>query len=242
MVGAHRAGARVDDGLHLALQAFADLLRLVQRLALAGLDQRGGEQRLAEGGEQLLRHTVVGHAQADGAARRMRDAARHLLGRLEDEGERPRRAELHQPVLAVVDARIAGQLAQVAAQQREVVLVVDAADAPQVLDRGLVVEMADERVARIGRDRGDAAGVQDLRRLLQQADLRVLGMDFEVLRHGPDCPCPAARALQSPMVSALTVEAGTGTRADSRAFSHTAAAPQAAITAMPAKAQASGTW
>ena len=45
---------------------------------------------------------------------------------------------------------------------------VDAADPPQLLGRGLVVEMADEGVAGVGRDRGDPAGVQDLRRLLEK--------------------------------------------------------------------------
>ena len=91
---------------------------------------------------------------------------------------------LEQSVLAVIDARITGQLRQVAAQQREMVLVVDPADAAQRLRRVLVVEMAHQRVARVGRYRADATRVQDLRRLLEQAQLRVVGVHFEVLRHG----------------------------------------------------------
>jgi len=139
--------------------------------------------RMAEQLEQGTGDGVIGHAQSDRAPRRMRDAPRHLLGGLEDEGERPRRAHFQQAVLAVVDPRIAGQHAQVPAKQRQVVLVVDAANAAEVLGRRLVVEMADECIAAVCRHGCDAAGVQDLRRLLQQAQLRVLRVDFEKLRH-----------------------------------------------------------
>jgi hypothetical protein len=57
------------------------------------------------------------------------------------------------------------------------VLVVDAANPPQLFGGVLVVEMADQGVARIGGNRRDAAVVQDLRGLLQQARLRVVGVD-----------------------------------------------------------------
>jgi hypothetical protein len=41
--------------------------------------------------KQRLQRRVLGHAQADGLALRVADAARHFLAGLEDEGERPRR-------------------------------------------------------------------------------------------------------------------------------------------------------
>ena len=157
---------------------------VVHRLGLAGGDQRRRQQRLAERRQQRLRDRVVGHAQADRAARRVRQSPWHLLGCLEDEGVGAGRALLEQPELAVVDAREARQLGQVAAQQRQVVLVVDFAQPAQLLGGSLVVEVAHQRVARVGRDRRYAAGVQDLRRLLQQARLRIQRVDLEVLRHG----------------------------------------------------------
>jgi hypothetical protein len=61
---------------------------------LAARDQRGGQQRAAVQRQQLLQHLVVGHAQADGLALRMAQAARHLAGGFEDEGERARRRRL----------------------------------------------------------------------------------------------------------------------------------------------------
>jgi len=83
-----------------------------------------------------------------------------------------------------------------------VVLVVDTADAAQRLGRGLVIEMAHQRIARIGGDRRNAAGVQDLRRLLQQPVLRILGVDFKILRHGPDCRRRGDRLQRTDIASA----------------------------------------
>jgi hypothetical protein len=62
-----------------------------------------------------------------------------------------------------------------------VVLVVDAADAAQFLDRALVVQVAYQRVAGVGRQRDDAAAMDDLRGLLDQARLRILGVDVKEL-------------------------------------------------------------
>ena len=147
-------------------------------------DQRGGEQRRAVHLQQVLQHLVVRHAQADGLALRMAHAPRHFAGGVEDEGEGARGRRLQQPVLLVVHARVVGHLAQVAAQQREVVLVVDPADLAQPVGRGLVVQVAGDRVAGV-RGHGDhAAAVEDGHRLLQQARLRVVGVQFEVLGHG----------------------------------------------------------
>jgi hypothetical protein len=60
------------------------------------------------------------------------------------------------------------QLAQVAAQQGQVVFFVDAANAAQALDGALVVQVAHQRIAGIRRHGDDAAAVDDLRRLLDQ--------------------------------------------------------------------------
>ena len=113
----------------------------------------------------------------------MAQAARHFLGCFQDEGIGTGRGRFQQPVLAVVDARILRNFAQIAAQQGQVMLVVDAADAAQAFHRALVIQMADQRIAGIGRQRDDAAGVDDLRRLLDQPQLRIFGMDLKKLAH-----------------------------------------------------------
>jgi hypothetical protein len=63
---------------------------------------------------------------------------------------------------------------------------IDAADAAQAFSGALVVEVADQGVGRIGRNRGDASAVQDRRGLLDQSGLRIVGVDVKVLRHGRD--------------------------------------------------------
>ena len=63
------------------------------------------------------------------------------------------------------------------------VLVVDLADLAQALGGALVVEVADQGVAGVGGHGDDAAGVQHLGGLPQQAHLGVVGVDVEVLGH-----------------------------------------------------------
>lgn len=66
------------------------------------------------------------------------------------------RSGLEQPVLAVVDAREVADLGRVAAQQREVMALVQAAQAAQAVGRVLIVQARDHRVAGIGGHRHQA--------------------------------------------------------------------------------------
>jgi hypothetical protein len=63
-------------------------------------------------------------------------------------------------------------------------LLVEAANPAHALDRVLVVEVARERVARIGRHRDHAALADDVGGLLDEARLRIIGMNPEELGHG----------------------------------------------------------
>ena len=63
-------------------------------------------------------------------------------------------------------------------------LFIHATDAAQALDGALVVELAHQRVAGIGGQGHHAAGLDDLRRLFDQAQLRILGVNLEKLTHG----------------------------------------------------------
>src|SRR5512133_3862086 len=62
-------------------------------------------------------------------------------------------------------------------------LFIDAADAAQALHRRLVVETRDQRVAGIGRQRDDAAGLDDLRGLPEQPQLGIFRMYLKELSH-----------------------------------------------------------
>src|SRR3569623_3789774 len=62
-------------------------------------------------------------------------------------------------------------------------LVVDAANAAQALDRILVVQPASQRITGIGRQRDDAAAIDNLNRLLDQSELRIIRMNLKELAH-----------------------------------------------------------
>src|SRR5579859_6283437 len=55
--------------------------------------------------------------------------------------------------------------------------------APQSQHRGLVTDMASQRVAGVGRIGDDAAFAHDRRRARNQAALRMGGLNLEILRH-----------------------------------------------------------
>jgi hypothetical protein len=187
------AGAGVDHRRNAVGEVLKNHLRVVERLGLAGRDQGGGQQRRTVQGQQFLQHLVVGHAQPDGLALGVAQAPGHFLGGFENEGEGAGRGLLEQAKLLVVHDGVVGQLAQVAAQQGQVVLLVDAADAAQLVGRRLVVEVAGQRVARIGRDGHDAAAIEQGRGLLEQANLGIVRMDAEMLGHGVSLSCQRRR-------------------------------------------------
>ena len=75
-----------------------------------------------------------------------------------------------------LDPRVAPDLAQIATDEREMVVPVSLANASNPLQRVLVADVAAERVAGIRRIHDQAAGAQDLDGATDQAQLRVLGM------------------------------------------------------------------
>ena len=127
------ARAAVEHQVDVVLEAPPDLVRIGERQLVAGQRERRRQQRLAERGEQRLRDRMVGNPQPDRLAARVEEAPRQLARRLQDERVAARRERSEQTVAGVVDARVGAELREVAAHQREVVALVDAADAAQAL-------------------------------------------------------------------------------------------------------------
>src|SRR5262249_24020511 len=106
---------------------------------------------------------------------------RHLARSGQQEGEATRYAFLDDTELPVVELDVATDLGQIAAHQREMVLVVNLPQGTDTLDRRHVVEAAAQRIAGV-RGIGDhATGAQDGSGLAHESRLRILGMDGEVL-------------------------------------------------------------
>ncbi len=101
----------------------------------------------------------------------------------QQEGERPGCGGFQQAELRRIHARVAADLGQVAAHQREVMVLVGVADAADALQRVLVADMAAQRVAGIGGIGDDAARADDFRGLPYKAQLRVFRVQFEVFGH-----------------------------------------------------------
>ena len=59
----------------------------------------------------------------------------------------------------------------------------DAADLPHAVERGFIAEVPPKGVAGIGRVHDDAAVADNLGRAVEQPQLRIDWMDFEVLTH-----------------------------------------------------------
>ena len=178
-------------------------MRIVQRFGFSRRNQGGRQQRRAQKGQQVLQDFVVRQAQAYGFARRVAQAARHLFAGLQDKGVRAGRGAFEQAELAVIDPGVAGQFAQVAAQQGQVVFVVHATDATQAVGCGFVIKMADQRVAGIGGNRQHAAFFQHGHGLLEQARLRVVRVDFKQLGHAGLCAGDALSGCAKPATPKL---------------------------------------
>jgi Aldehyde dehydrogenase family len=184
------AVAGVDHGVHGVADPLVDLPALGHRLVLAGQQQRGGDERLAELGQQRLGHRVAGDPDADRLLARMLQHARHLPGRREDERIAAGSRRLDGAEHRVGHEHVLAQLGEVLAHKREMMPLVKVADRPHPRDAVLAAELAPQRVAGIGRVRDHAARPHDICDLADRAPLRVRGMDVEVPGHATSLESP----------------------------------------------------
>src|SRR5690606_1179996 len=120
----------------------------------------------------------------DGLLLRVQQPPRHLLGGGQDERVLPRSRRLDRTEHRVVDVDELAQLGEVLAHEREVVPVVEPADAPDAVETLTVVERGAEREARVGRV-GDQPSLPDeVHDLPDRTRLWVVRMHVVVDRHG----------------------------------------------------------
>src|SRR5581483_4537696 len=86
-------------------------------------------------------------------------------------------------IVRIGEPGVQRHLREVAANQGEVMPVVERAYTADALHGRLVPDVAADRITRIGRVDDHAAVAHDLDGALYQARLRILGVNFEVLRH-----------------------------------------------------------
>ena len=178
------AVAGVDDGVDGRVELLLDLPALGQRLVVARQQQRRRQQRLPQLGEDRLRHDVGRDAHPHGLLARVQQPSRHFPGGREDERVAARRRRLHRPEHRLAHVHELAELGKVAADQREVVTVVELADRADPVDALTVADLAAQRVAGVGRVGHEAAAADEVDDLADRAPLRIHGMNVEVPRHG----------------------------------------------------------
>src|SRR6185312_14749862 len=117
------------------------------------------------------------------AATRMLEPARHLARCRQQKRVAAGNTQLDYPELLVVELRIAPDFTQVAAHQRQLMLVVHR---PQLADSSGCREVTDaaaEGIARVGRIGDDPAAARNGSRLADKPGLGVDRMNRKVLRH-----------------------------------------------------------
>ena len=120
---------------------------------------------------------MLWHPQADGFSLRVADAAWHFFGGLQNKSKSTGSGLLDQAKLPIVDFRIVGQLAKVTAQQCQVVFVIYPAYAAKLIGGGFVVQMANQRIAGVGRNSQNTALLEKCYGLFEQARLWVVWMN-----------------------------------------------------------------
>ena len=165
------------------LQALTNLLRIRQRLRVSRQRERRRKHRCVELGEKRKRHRVRRHAHADRLSLRMHQPSRQLARCRQDEGVAARSDTLDQGKARVIHDRVAPDLREVPAHERQVVPFVDVAEAAQALERPRGRGQATERVARVRRVCDQAPAAHDLGRAAHKARLRMRGVNGEELRH-----------------------------------------------------------
>src|SRR5580692_8402722 len=117
---------------------------------------------------------MVGHPDADRLALRVLQPSRGLASCLEQERIGTGSCRLEQPELARIDPRIAGDFPQIAAHEREVMVLVGTTQTPESLEGTLVPQMRAQCIAAIRWIGDQSAIAHDLDRLADQTQLRVL--------------------------------------------------------------------
>lgn len=103
----------------------------------------------------------------------------------QDKSVGARRPLLQEAELAVVHLRVLRQLGQVAAQQRQQVLFVDAAQLTHAVNGRAVFQVTGQHIAGIGGQRHQRASLELLGHLADESGLRIDGMDLDAFHVGP---------------------------------------------------------
>ena len=143
---------------------------------VVGQQQGRTQQGLAKFRKQGGDNRMIGDAQANGFALRVQYAPWQLLRALKDEGVRPGSGGFQETVLAVVHPGVGSDLGEVSTQQREMVTLINAADATDAGQKRIVTGVPSKGVGRVSGRSHQTTVAHDLSRLFDKARLGLLRM------------------------------------------------------------------
>ena len=165
------------------LKPIPDVIGIGHRIFIPGKGQGRAHQGFIERLQERLRNRMVRHPETNGLALRLHQPFGHIPGRLQYERVGTGGGITHQSIGGIVYPGISAQLGQVAAHQREIMVISQSTDPPDALHGLLVSQLTAQRISRIRGIHHDTATLNDVNRLLYQTSLWCLGVDGKKLAH-----------------------------------------------------------
>ncbi len=131
----------IDDDIDLMTNFLLDLKRIRERHVVAGQGQRRTHDGFTQATEHRAYQRMIGHPQADCAPFRVLQALGNFARGLQNERIRPWRHGLDHAIGPIIDSGIDTDLGQVAANQREIVLLVGLPNASNPIHGSLVTNV-----------------------------------------------------------------------------------------------------
>jgi len=141
------AVASIENRVDRVLEALLDLETVSEWLRITRQDERRAHQRLAELGEKHMGHWMIRNPHSNGAAALMLQSTRCLARSVQQKCVWARCACLQQSKLPRIEPRVAPDVSEVRAHEREMVMTIRTANRAQPLKRVLVIDVTPKRVA-----------------------------------------------------------------------------------------------
>ena len=141
------AVASIENRVDRVLEALLDLETVSEWLRITRQDECRAHQRLAKFGQQHMRDWMIGNPHSDSATALMLQSTRSFARSVQQKRVRTRCACLQQSKLPRIQPRVAPDVSEVRAHEREMVMTIRTANRAQPLKRVLVIDVTPKRVA-----------------------------------------------------------------------------------------------
>jgi hypothetical protein len=181
--GIDTGGSGVDDQVNIVAYSLLDIARIGERQVVTRQKQRRTHDRLSEGFQNGSHERMVGYPQTDRTPFRVLESLWNLPRGREDKGIGTWRHCLQHTIRPVVDPGVGADFREIAANQREVVVLIGTPNAPDSIHGPFIANMATECIARVRRVCDQSALADGLDDLRYKPRLRIDWMNFNDFCH-----------------------------------------------------------